>query len=227
MTDVFIGVDIQTARRCPYCVIDADGEVVQSGWLQSVPPQNCISELKDVLSRYGNEAVAVGLDAPRCPLPTAREWYWRGGKWVRKQPEDVGNGRHCEVVIAAHRLANPQWTPWRGPFPEWMSLGFELFQALGNDVTLHEVFPSASYSITRDDASIRTNIRLGDFAPHPKDMLDAVVAAVTVREFVQGRGCEVGGGDGFGTIVLPRPVRDPIAEVMKWPSVEAAIGAVP
>ena len=34
-------------------------------------------------------------------------------------------------------------------------------------------------------------------------MLDASVAAVTVYEFVNGRGCEVGGEDDLGTIVLP------------------------
>ena len=32
-------------------------------------------------------------------------------------------------------------------------------------------------------------------SPGPKDMLDAWVAAATVREFVEGRGIEVGGGD--------------------------------
>mgnify|MGYP005849327221 CR=1 FL=1 len=37
-----------------------------------------------------------------------------------------------------------------------------------------------------------------------KDMLDASVAAITVFEFVKGHGCEVGGGDGLGTILLPR-----------------------
>ena len=55
-------------------------------------------------------------------------------------------------------------------------------------------------------------------SPGPKDMLDAWVAAATVREFVEGRGAEVGGGDGLGTIVLPRPIREPaIDEVMRWP----------
>lgn len=49
-------------------------------------------------------------------------------------------------------------------------------------------------------------------------MVDACMAAATVRETVLGRGEEVGGGDGFGTIVLPRPIENGrIAEVFVWP----------
>ena len=49
-------------------------------------------------------------------------------------------------------------------------------------------------------------------------MLDAWVAAATVREFVEGRGVEVGGGDGLGTIIIPRPLPEPIIqEVLAWP----------
>ena len=52
----------------------------------------------------------------------------------------------------------------------------------------------------------------------PKDMLDAWVAAATVREFEESRGTEVGGGDGLGTIILPRPLPEPVIdEVMEWP----------
>jgi hypothetical protein len=50
-------------------------------------------------------------------------------------------------------------------------------------------------------------------------MLDAWVAAITMREYVLGRGAEVGGGDGMGTIILPRPLPEPvIGEVLKWPN---------
>jgi hypothetical protein len=50
-------------------------------------------------------------------------------------------------------------------------------------------------------------------------MLDAWVAAATVKEFVEGRGTEVGDGDGLGTIILPRPLPGPvIKEVLVWPS---------
>ena len=50
-------------------------------------------------------------------------------------------------------------------------------------------------------------------------MLDALVAAASVRELVKERGAEVGGGDGLGTIILPRPLPQPvIKEVLEWPS---------
>ncbi len=58
----------------------------------------------------------------------------------------------------------------------------------------------------------------GDFRPGPEDMLDSIVAAFTVREFWEGRGCEVGGGDGLGTIVLPRPAPDEPKRVHAWPA---------
>ena len=48
-------------------------------------------------------------------------------------------------------------------------------------------------------------------------MLDAAIAAVTVKEFNERRGVEVGGGDGLGTIILPRPIPNPKAGVSVWP----------
>jgi hypothetical protein len=49
-------------------------------------------------------------------------------------------------------------------------------------------------------------------------MLDAIVAAVTGMEFLADRGQEVGGGDGLGTIVLPRSIPSGMTEVLRWPS---------
>jgi len=46
-----------------------------------------------------------------------------------------------------------------------------------------------------------------------------LVAAATVREFVAGNGTEVGGFDGLGTIILPRPLPEPVIdEVLVWPN---------
>jgi len=98
-----------------------------------------------------------------------------------------------------------------------MQAGFALFAALDKRAPTYEVFPSASYTILQDDPPLRIGIRLNRFAPGPKDMLDAYVAAATVREFAQGRGCAVGGGDGLGEIILPRPLPKPIEEVLRWP----------
>jgi hypothetical protein len=43
---------------------------------------------------------------------------------------------------------------------------------------------------------------------------------VSVREFIAGRGVEVGGGDGLGTIVLPRPLSSTQAAhaALSWPA---------
>lgn len=48
-------------------------------------------------------------------------------------------------------------------------------------------------------------------------MLDAYVSAMTVFEFAHGQGQSVGGGDGYGEIILPRPITNPISEVFDWP----------
>ena len=67
--------------------------------------------------------------------------------------------------------------------------------------------------------NVRLDVDFSACKPGPKDMLDAWVAAVTVREFIEGRGDQVGGGDGFGTIIIPRPLPGPIIdEVLKWPN---------
>jgi len=54
----------------------------------------------------------------------------------------------------------------------------------------------------------------------PKDLRDAVVAAVTGAEFLAGNGQEVGGGDGLGPIVFPRKLpaaSDRRQVVQTWP----------
>lgn len=217
----FVGVDVQVMRPCPYVVLDERGEPLEAEWLPAAAASRVAAALVAIATRYGRE-VAVGIDAPRRPLPSPRRTYWSGGAWRPCRPSDRGRGRHCEIVIAAYGLANPQWTPHAPPFPAWMELGFAMFAALGSRCAVHEVFPSASYALLEDDSSLRIGLRLGRLAPGPKDMLDAYVAAATVREFAQGRGAAVGGGDGLGTIVLPRPLPGRCTAVLDWPDAPAA-----
>ncbi len=101
--------------------------------------------------------------------------------------------------------------------PEWMRHGFAIFEALDGRAQTLEVFPSASYRMLSDTQELRVDMPLSGFLPGPKDMLDAVVAALTGMEFLAGRGQEVGGGDGLGTIVLPRRIAKPIDAVLRWP----------
>ena len=211
----FIGIDIQVRRDCCYAVVNPNGTLIDSGWFCS--PESEATLLAQKWAKSGR--VYVGLDAPRMPLETPREWYWHRSRsrWDKRGAQK-GYGRHCEVVISAHRLANPQWTPIRGKVPEWMKLGFRLYSALEDIATVYEVFPSASYALLQGNIDVRVNTDFAAFKPGPKDMLDALIAAATMREFIEAGGMEVGGGDGMGTIVLPRPLPEPfIEEVMVWP----------
>jgi hypothetical protein len=100
-----------------------------------------------------------------------------------------------------------------------MRLGFKLFVAFAAlpTVQVYEVFPSASYAQLFNASELSISLNLSHFAPGPKDMLDACIGGVTVCEFFSRRGVEVGGGDGLGTIVLPRPVRYASPDLENWP----------
>ena len=212
----YIGIDIQIRRNCCYAVLDDTGTLIESGWLSSAE-----ADAVDLVTRLSESGqVVVGIDAPRMPLVSKRQWYWNKSKrrWD-KRGSQRGYGRHCEIVISAHRIANPQWTPLEAEVPEWMQLGFRFFKVLEGLATIHEVFPTASYTLLQGDTDIRIDADFSACSPGPKDMPDAWVAAATVREFVGGRGAEVGGGDGLGTIILPRPLPEPvIMEVLLWPA---------
>ena len=218
---VFVGVDVQVRRRCPWYALSAAGEHVASDWLpagEAAP--RALRLVVDDLGGGDPHAVAVGIDAPRMPLPSPRRWSWSGkhGRWSAASAAARGQGRHCEVVISALRLANPQWTPVHADAPPWMRLGFALFDALAGRPHVHEVFPSAAYAQLAAEPAARVPISFAAAAPGPKDMLDAALGAWVVREYLHGRGCAVGGGDGLGTIVLPRPiVGGDEGAVHRWP----------
>lgn len=164
----------------------------------------------------------MGIDAPQIALRRPRAWYWTGSGWRPRRAGDRGSGRHAEVVVSALGLARPQWAPCRKPYPGWMVVGYGLHRALAELGEVREVFPSAAYTQLAGDPTAVVPVPACHLATGPKDMLDAAVAAYTIREYAQGRGDEVGGGDGYGTIVLPRPV-DRLSEVHRWPG--APLGA--
>ena len=199
---VFIGVDVQINRGCPVAVLDRAGRLVASEWLDSdAGAAGRLSSLVERLKHNGHPTW-VGIDAPREPLREARVHGFRSGLWGPLKGR--GLGRHCEVVVRSLGLANPQWTPLAEEAPDWMQLGFALFQAASDADRVVEVFPTATYRALAQP--VRVEIDLAACAPGPKDMLDAVAAAATVMTLADGRGCEVGGGDGLGTIALPRPL---------------------
>lgn len=216
---IYIGVDVQTARGVAWAAVNDDHVSVGAEVLPTGPTTEVATSLLDAIGPLSSDGpLHVGIDAPRRPLPHGRTvtWHPRRG-WVQCEPR---RGRHCELVVKAAGIANPQWTPAADDrIPDWMQLGFALFAAcesVGHKT--HEVFPSASYYLL-GATSARLTVDLGAFHLAPKDILDAYVAAYTVAEFEAGRGCEVGGGDGLGTIVLPRPLpRQDFPSLLQWPA---------
>jgi predicted nuclease with RNAse H fold len=219
----YIGIDVQVSRGCALCVIDASGDCIRTEWVGTESQDRAVLELSEIVDGYAGKrpgSTSVGIDAPRMPLPALRRHYWDSSRsaWRVMRPSDKGFGRHCEVAIKAMGIANPQWTRTLSESPAWMRLGYALFEGMPSSVEVYEVFPSASYRLAAAGEEIRVSIEFSEFARGPKDMLDACMAAATVREFAEGRGSEIGGGDGLGSIILPRPL--PIgrmSEVLVWP----------
>jgi predicted nuclease with RNAse H fold len=210
----YMGIDVQVKRGCPFVVLDTDLKPVTFGWLRS--PESISDIIREVTQNFG--PVAVGIDAPRQALDSPRSHYWQRGKWRTRRPSDQGYGRHCEVVIAALKLANPQWTPFENVCPEWMQHGFRLFSALSAKEHVYEVFPTASYRQLEKESSPMFSVSLGGFAAGAKDMLDAYVAAYTVHQYLEGPGVAVGDGDGMGAIILPRKIKNYHADLLVWPT---------
>jgi len=204
----FMGIDVQIKRGCPFLILDNKASCLSSGWLNGDSNNEICKDLIRVINEFekkGIENLAIGIDSPRIPLSSPRHHYWDGnrGHWRSRRMGEKGYGRHCEVILKALNLANPQWTPTGENCPEWMQLGFSLFDCLRKREGVFEVFPSASYSILKGRSTPKVTIDFSNFVPGPKDMIDACVSAITVLEFIKGRGCEVGGGDDLGKIILP------------------------
>jgi predicted nuclease with RNAse H fold len=214
MKNLFIGIDVQVKRECAFAMVDEGGALIDSGWFASA--EEGYERLEPLSTSH---RLHIGIDAPRMPLAAPRAFYWDGGKgrWRERRSGDRGMGRHCEVVVRAHKLANPQWTPPLHDAPDWMLLGFSLFEMLERRGTTYEAFPAAAYTMLENDPSLELKVNFARVRKGPKDMLDAWMAAATVREFVEGRGQEVGGGDGLGSIILPRGLKNPVSGVLHWP----------
>ena len=215
----FIGVDVQLKRPCSYFIFDENLQQVDSGWLDSNDVSASCHDLQALAAQQREESgspPAVGIDAPRMPLPAPRQFYWKGGKWQPKAPADKGYGRHCEVAVKALNIGNPQWTRPADQSPPWMQLGFALFAALADYENVFEAYPAASFRLLQAQETPQVTLSFANFKPGPRDMLDACIAALTVHQFMHGLGSEVGGGDGLGTIILPTPVPD--LPVLHWPT---------
>ena len=205
MIKYFAGIDVQINRGCCYYILDEDKKYLTSGWEKEDIPQS----LKNLfLKLTGNQlqTIAIGIDAPRMPIEKLRTRYFdrKNNSWIERPKQSAG--RECEVIIKSFNIANPQWTRTYSESPDWMRLGFRIFSELKDFPFVYEVFPSASYKMMESE-NIKYELCLNEFDKGVKDMLDASIAAITVYEFMNGRGCEVGGEDDLGTIVLPRKIK--------------------
>ncbi len=201
----FAGIDVQVKRGCSYYVLDESNNFVSNGWVES----DEIKSFPKIFSEVVNndfDKIAIGIDAPRMPLKKPRTRYYNKmtNSWTTKEIESIG--RECEVIINSHKIANCQWTPTLDKSPEWMKLGYQIFKELKNYTYTYEVFPSASYKMLQNEKT-SFQLCLNNFSRGVKDMIDAAVAAITVKEFVEGKGCEIGGEDQLGTIILPRKIK--------------------
>lgn len=221
---IYVGIDVGQSA-CALVFLHEEGVVVDSDWTTGDSVREVVQAVCSSVERVRGTSteLAIAIDAPRQSLPRPRQWYWdaKRGDWRARRKGDKGLGRHCEVVVAALKLARPQWTPLRKNAPAWMRVGFRLFEDLAGTGRLYEVFPTASYKQLRHDREVSIRLNFANFAFGPKDMLDACIAAATAREYILGRGAEVGGGDGLGTIVLPRAIEaDSRCRVFQWPSAD-------
>jgi predicted nuclease with RNAse H fold len=137
----------------------------------------------------------------------------------------VDSPRSCAAPGRTHRpeekalrdaVCGIRWTPPRSqldanPYYEWIVEGLRLYDALVHEpVESIECFPTASWTCwhgarngrrrsvwTREALSARD---LEDVPPRTnQDMRDAIAAALTARDYEQGR------FQAFGDIVVPRP----------------------
>lgn len=203
---LLVGVDVQgdeliaAFRRDgsflpPACVVVSAAELLRHAFQHRLNP---------------DEEIVVAIDAPRHYLSAPRQWLLNNaGAWI---PTSRPRGRHCEIIVRRLRLANPQWTPLATQPIPWITLGqqvFTAFQAAG--FTTVECFPTASYTRLgqMDGQVLDIPGRMFAHSRLAHDILDACVAALTADLFVAGNATELGGGDGYGTIVVPGILQDP------------------
>lgn len=200
----FAGIDVQTNRGCSYYIIDKYKKYVSSGWIKENHSSNFYNLFNELCNNNKN-LIAIGIDAPRMPIKKFRKKVFnkKNSQWIESEKNKIG--RECEVIIKSYNLGNPQWTRKMKNSPDWMRLGFSIYEALSDFPFVYEVFPSASYKMLQNE-NVKFELCLNDILFGLKDMIDASVAAITIYEFINCRGCEVGGGDGLGTIVLPRKI---------------------
>lgn len=202
----FAGIDVQISRGCSFYILDNNKSFISSGWIKDNIPESFKKLFIEKTHNNPNQ-IAIGIDAPRMPMTKLRTRIFdrKNNQWIENDKPKTG--RECEVIIKSYNIANPQWTNTLENSEDWMKLGYSIFSKLIEFPFVYEVFPSASYRMLANE-NIKYELCLDEFNTGVKDMLDASVAAITVHEFINGKGCEVGGEDELGTIVLPIKIEE-------------------
>lgn len=152
---------------------------------------------QDLVERWGNDLV-VGIDASRRPAPAGT----------------AKAGRACERALkrVPDLRVNPQWTPptdrsWPARL-DWMRQGFLIFNDFAARLapeSILEVFPSASYQLLPEPASVTWPLGLVGRAGRLRlDLMDAVCCALTA--WCHGQGWSLALGNAAeGHLILPWP----------------------
>jgi hypothetical protein len=103
----FVGIDVQVSRGCACAILQADGSTTGTTWADE--GKDLLKEVTSLIEGDGATlgSSVVAIDCPRQARTSLREHYWDGKKarWTGRSQSDKGHGRHCEVVIRAHKLA--------------------------------------------------------------------------------------------------------------------------
>jgi predicted nuclease with RNAse H fold len=204
---LFVGVDVQGDKLI--VAFRRNGEFLPPARVELHAERVLNEALR--LRQNKKEPVVAAVDAPRFYLNGARQC--RLNKANIWENANLQGGRHCEVIVRKLGLANPQWTPQAHAPSEWICLGQKVFKAF-EDTGLKaiECFPTASYARLGKMPGTALNVP-GEMFAHCRglahDVLDSCVAALTTDLFAARNATELGGGDGYGTIVIPGVVEVP------------------
>lgn len=201
-----IGLAPGLAGRTAFMVLDGAGNFLDAGFFEGCLPTELVRQIEAGLA--AGLAVLAGVDAARHALPRLRYWEWEptAERWVRLL-RGTSAGRHAEIILRAHGFRETRWTDRTAGAASM----FQALHALPGTV-IYETCAEASFQALDPGSPLPSQS-----APAEGSLEHATLAATTSREFFAGRGQEIGGGDGLGTIILPRPLRRRIAGVLEWP----------
>ncbi len=101
----FIGMDVQTARGCPFPILHEAGTVVEDGWVEESHPDRMVAALREVLERQNptQNTMALAIRALRVPLAAPRRWVLAGSALAPMS----GEGPRCGATLRGCDCGTP------------------------------------------------------------------------------------------------------------------------